>query len=106
MFPIVVTNDQEIPTVIIDTRPRAVLYLSGCLVALMTLSGLAQDELPQISGVQIRLAKNWPVPVFEKDAKITGRLYFFTKKKAGGEPRQRPDWFSPETFYALNVRDL
>ena len=78
----------------------------GFVAALISLTGFAQEQLPEVDGLKIRLAKAWPVPVFGKDPKITGRLYLFTTKKPDGEPRQGPNWFGPEPFYGRNVRDL
>ena len=88
-------------------RCRTIVSLMGVLAALMILPARAEDKLPEISGLRIRLETDWPDPVWDlNDPNITGRLYLFTKKKAGGEPRQGPNWFSPEPFYARNVRDL
>ena len=40
------------------------------------------------------------------DAPITGRLYVFLSQREGNEPRFGPDWFSPEPFYGVDVRDF
>jgi hypothetical protein len=37
---------------------------------------------------------------------FTGRILVFTGPVSGSEPRFGPDWFSPEPFYALDVRQL
>ena len=39
-------------------------------------------------------------------APITGRLYVFLSQREGNEPRFGPDWFSPEPFYGVDVRDF
>ena len=66
----------------------------------------SQEELPLVNGLRIRLAKDWPFPVTSSEKKITGRLYLFTTKKAGTDPRRGPNWFSPEPFYGRDVREV
>jgi hypothetical protein len=34
---------------------------------------------------------------------VSGRLFVFCSRKASGEPRFGPDWFSPEPFFAIDV---
>ncbi|MFP6621542.1 MAG: hypothetical protein VB877_19515, partial [Pirellulaceae bacterium] len=105
---------QERSRVIMLRKKR--VRISGCrgvvtmLVAILVAIGgrevFSQEELPRVKGLRIRLAKNWPFPVTSEGNKISGRLYLFTTKKAGTDPRQGPNWFSPEPFYAQDVRDL
>lgn len=80
------------------------------LVAVLLFVGsgevFSQEELPLVNGLRIRLAKDWPFPVTSSGEKITGRLYLFTTKKAGTDPRQGPNWFSPEPFYGRDVREV
>jgi hypothetical protein len=37
---------------------------------------------------------------------VSGRLLLFTSQRAGKEPRLGPDWFSPEPFFGVDVRDF
>jgi hypothetical protein len=37
---------------------------------------------------------------------ITGRLYVFFSQRDRGEPKNGPNWFSPEPFYAAEVKDV
>ena len=37
---------------------------------------------------------------------ISGRLYVFLSQRAAGEPRFGPDWFHPEPFFRLDVKDF
>jgi hypothetical protein len=37
---------------------------------------------------------------------ISGRLFVYCSRKASGEPRLGPDWFSPEPFFALDVTNF
>ncbi len=40
------------------------------------------------------------------DKPIAGRLYVFLSQRSLGEPRFGPNWFRPEPFFGLDVRDL
>jgi S-formylglutathione hydrolase FrmB len=37
---------------------------------------------------------------------VSGRLYVFLSQRAAGEPRFGPDWFHPEPFFRLDVKDF
>ncbi len=37
---------------------------------------------------------------------VSGRVYVFTSQRDRGEPMRGPDWFSPEPFFAVNVRNM
>lgn len=41
-----------------------------------------------------------------KDKPISGRLYIFLTVRADQEPRFGPNWFAPEPFFGLDVRDF
>ncbi|MBI1900277.1 MAG: hypothetical protein HYS13_04065 [Planctomycetia bacterium] len=37
---------------------------------------------------------------------VTGRLYVFAARESRGEPRFGPNWFRPEPFFGLDVREM
>ncbi|MCL6501286.1 MAG: hypothetical protein K6T86_01290 [Pirellulales bacterium] len=39
------------------------------------------------------------------EASVSGRLYVFLSRQARREPRFGPDWFAPEPFFGMDVRD-
>ncbi|HEX3997727.1 MAG TPA: alpha/beta hydrolase [Pirellulales bacterium] len=37
---------------------------------------------------------------------VSGRLYVFLSRRPSGEPRDGPDWFAPEPFFGMDVKDF
>jgi hypothetical protein len=45
-------------------------------------------------------------PAADDQAPITGRLFVFLSQRDQGEPRFGPNWFQPEPFFGLEVKDF
>jgi S-formylglutathione hydrolase FrmB len=46
------------------------------------------------------------LPDRQGERKVNGRLYVFLSQRGGNEPMQGPNWFQPEPFLGLDVRDV
>jgi hypothetical protein len=40
------------------------------------------------------------------DRPLSGRLFVYCSRKPTGEPRLGPDWFSPEPFFAIDIKNF
>ncbi|HEV3025251.1 MAG TPA: alpha/beta hydrolase-fold protein, partial [Pirellulales bacterium] len=76
------------------------------LLIVAALPALVETDVAA-EGVQISVTYDAQAAAKESAGKpITGRLYVFTSRREGREPRFGPDWFSPEPFFGLEVNDF
>jgi hypothetical protein len=64
---------------------------------------LAAQTAPD-PGMPLRLSISFPADA--RAAPVTGRVLLFLSKSAGGEPREKMNWFQPEPVFAIDVTDL
>ncbi|HEV3006391.1 MAG TPA: hypothetical protein VGX78_18110, partial [Pirellulales bacterium] len=75
------------------------------LTIIASMSALA-EVVGGAEGVQISVTLDAQAAEESAGKPITGRLYVFTSRREGREPRFGPDWFSPEPFFGLEVNDF
>jgi pimeloyl-ACP methyl ester carboxylesterase len=75
---------------------RTLLLALLAAVCSVTLAPAAEEQLH----FQVKLAPD------VAEAPLTGRLFVFLSQRRTGEPRFGPNWFSPEPFFGLEVKDF
>jgi len=88
-------------------QPRyhsAASALLACLLAGSTANARAAERLG-FSVTLDRAVAEQALPAQEGRRAVSGRLYVFLSQR-DGEPMQGPNWFRPEPFFAVDVRDV
>ena len=73
-------------------------YIVTCIICLSAASSAIPGAAAETTQFRVTL------DAATSQRPITGRLYVFLSQRPGEEPVQGPNWFSPEPFFAVDVK--
>ena len=85
-----------------NSRRKSMLRFTPLVMAVAVLS---HHRLSRISAAE-PITVNVTLDPAVVEQPISGRLFIYCSRKPTGEPRFGPDWFSPEPFFAIDVRNF